>query len=59
MLFASIRSALSEKRLAIRLEIRVLALCVNHLSLMLGNDTTSILVFLRLWRSTYNFPPQL
>ena len=39
MLFASILSALSEKRLSSRLEIRVLALCVNHSLFMLGNDT--------------------
>ena len=46
MLFASILSTLSaEKRLSSRLEIRVLALCVNHSLFMLENDTTSILFY--------------
>ena len=51
MLFASIRSALSDKQLSSKLE--VFALCVNHSSFIQGNDTTSIL---RFRRSTYNFP---
>ena len=44
----------SEKRLSSRLEIRVLALCVNHSLFMLGNDTNSIFR-----KSTYNFPALL
>ena len=48
----NILSALSEKQLPSRVEIRVLALCVNHSLFMLGNDTTSIL---RLRRSTHKY----
>ena len=48
----NILSALSEKQLPSRVEIRVLALCVNHSLFMLGNDTTS---FLRLRRSTHKY----